>query len=423
MTTGVPSSSVPAPSLPMMMGNEIPSRCDVIPRSVNRSWRLRVACDTFTRVHPSSTWGSGCSPMRNAGSGSSASAWVARTENITISLPKEASPPYSRQLISDSRHSAAVDDNFGSGDGAGTGRDEEGNEVRHFLWLCRAAKGNAAERLHDNLLATFEIGAGLLPEPLRERHSGFGLHPARRDAHHAGAFRRNLFRQAFAVRSERRLRGGIGRRRSRQRKLVLDRGDMNNDTGSLLDHRRQERPVDANSGHQILIQLLRPLIVVDDGESTRRCARSAHDIDDDVDPAELFRNRGCQGGAAVCRRKVRRDEMHTFRQCLGRGTGGRYYLDADVTQYGHDGGPNALCATRDKRTTVSELEVEAHGMISSDAILSPSSPKKNRRSTGLPGKLPVRWLVMTVFPSSCTDAKGSLVYVYLPSAFHFLMAG
>src|ERR1700674_2051192 len=222
--------------------------------------------------------------------------------------------------------------------------------------------------------------------------------------------------------TSRRLRGGIGRRRSRKRKLVLDRSDMNNDTGSLLDHRRQERPVDANSGHQVLIQLLRPLIVVDDGESTRRCARSAHDIDDDVDPAKLFRNRGCQGGAGVCRRKVRRDEMHTFRQCLGRGTGGRYYLDADVTQYGHDGGPNALCATRDKRTTVSELKVEAHGMISSDAILSPSSPKKNRRSTGLPGKLPVRWLVMTVFPSSCSDTKGSLVYVYLPSAFHFLMA-
>jgi hypothetical protein len=45
-----------------------------------------------------------------------------------------------------------------------------------------------------------------------------------------------------------------------------------------------------------------------------------------------------------------------------------------------------------------------------------------RRSTGLPGKLPVSRLVMTVFPSCCSDAKGSLVYVYLPSAFHFLMA-
>src|SRR6202047_4675683 len=81
-------------------------------------------------------------------------------------------------------------------------------------------------------------------------------------------------------------------------------------------------------------------------------------------------------------------------------------LDADVTQYGHDGGADAHCATRDKRTAVSEFEVEAHGMISSDAILSPSSRKKNRRSTGLPGKLPVRRLVIRVFPSFCSEEKG-----------------
>src|SRR5216683_475809 len=104
--------------------------------------------------------------------------------------------------------------------------------------------------------------------------------------------------------------------------------------------------------------------------------------------------------------------MHTFRRCLRRRTGGRYYHDAGVTQYGHDGGTDALCATSDERTAVSEFEVEAHGMISSDAILSPSSRKKNRRLTGLPGKLPVRRLVIRVFPSFCSDAKGSLVYVY-----------
>src|SRR5262249_43443649 len=64
------------------------------------------------------------------------------------------------------------------------------------------------------------------------------------------------------------------------------------------------------------------------------------------------------------------------------------------------------------------------GMISSDAILSPSSPKKNRRFTGLPGKLPVSLLVTTNLPSFCSHANGSLVYWYLAEAstFHCLMA-
>src|SRR5262249_43508370 len=64
------------------------------------------------------------------------------------------------------------------------------------------------------------------------------------------------------------------------------------------------------------------------------------------------------------------------------------------------------------------------GMISSDAILSPSTPKKNRRFTGLPGKLPVSRLVTTTLPASCSQAKGSLVYSYLveTSAFHCLIA-
>ena len=64
-------------------------------------------------------------------------------------------------------------------------------------------------------------------------------------------------------------------------------------------------------------------------------------------------------------------------------------------------------------------------MISSDAILSPSSSKKNRRFTGLPGKLPVSRLVTTIFPSFCSHANGSLVYWYLAeaSAFHLLDRG
>src|SRR5437773_2930117 len=63
-------------------------------------------------------------------------------------------------------------------------------------------------------------------------------------------------------------------------------------------------------------------------------------------------------------------------------------------------------------------------MISNDAILSPSSLKKNRRSTGLPGKFPTRWQVTTVFPSFSSHFKGSHVYSYFAEAsvFHSLIA-
>src|SRR5262245_47786785 len=65
-----------------------------------------------------------------------------------------------------------------------------------------------------------------------------------------------------------------------------------------------------------------------------------------------------------------------------------------------------------------------YGMTSNDAILSPSSLKKNRRSTGLPGKFPTRWQVTTVFPSFSSNANGSHVYLYFveTSTFHALIA-
>ncbi len=44
--------------------------------------------------------------------------------------------------------------------------------------------------------------------------------------------------------------------------------------------------------------------------------------------------------------------------------------------------------------------------------LVPIEFEKNRRSTGLPGKFPTKWLVTTVFPSFSSHAIGSHVYSY-----------
>src|SRR5438552_16631245 len=86
MTTGVPSSRVPAASLPRIIGYVIPSGWPLIPRSVKRSWRFRLPWVTFTRTHPSGTSGSGRSPIFSAESGSSGAACVAYTANICLAL-------------------------------------------------------------------------------------------------------------------------------------------------------------------------------------------------------------------------------------------------------------------------------------------------------------------------------------------------
>ena len=58
---------------------------------------------------------------------------------------------------------------------------------------------------------------------------------------------------------------------------------------------------------------------------------------------------------------------------------------------------------------VYKLKIKFHGMISRNAIFPRSRRKKNRSSTGLPGKLPVNRLVTTVVPSRWSKANGSLV--------------
>ena len=58
---------------------------------------------------------------------------------------------------------------------------------------------------------------------------------------------------------------------------------------------------------------------------------------------------------------------------------------------------------------VHKLKITVYGMISRNAIFPRSMRKKKRRSTGLPGKLPVNRLVTTVVPPRCSMANGSLV--------------
>ena len=60
------------------------------------------------------------------------------------------------------------------------------------LGLCRSAERDAAETLHDDLLAALVVSAGLGREALRQCDRRLGFDPARRNAHHADALGRHL---------------------------------------------------------------------------------------------------------------------------------------------------------------------------------------------------------------------------------------
>src|SRR6266853_2382918 len=68
-----------------------------------------------------------------------------------------------------------------------------------------------------------------------------------------------------------------------------------------------------------------------------------------------------------------------------------------VVQHLDDGRADALRAGGDEHAPTGQFEIEAHGPISSRAILSPSRVNRYWRSTGLPGKSPVTRPVTVVW--------------------------
>ena len=63
---------------------------------------------------------------------------------------------------------------------------------------------------------------------------------------------------------------------------------MNDNAGALFGQNRQQSAIKPDSHHQILIQRLRPFIVVEHTVAASRCAGTAKDMHDNVDAAELF---------------------------------------------------------------------------------------------------------------------------------------
>src|ERR1700676_3837227 len=94
-----------------------------------------------------------------------------------------------------------------------------------------------------------------------------------------------------------------------QRHPVLNRSDMYDDAGALLDHRRQERAIEAHGAEEVLVERLVPFRVVEYGEAARRRGGTAHDMNDDVDTAETAEDRVRDGRASFDRRYIGDDEV------------------------------------------------------------------------------------------------------------------
>src|SRR5688572_21500143 len=130
---------------------------------------------------------------------------------------------------------------------------------------------------------------------------------------------------------------------------------------------------------------------------TRRPVRPAEDVHEDVDPAKAVKDTLCHACATRGRCDVRGDVVHVsvsvsgYRACRGDD------CRTSVAQHIDDGRADALGAGGDERAAPGQFEIEAHGAISSRAILSPSRMKRYWSSTGLPGNSPVTRPVTVVW--------------------------
>src|SRR5262245_46458969 len=190
---------------------------------------------------------------------------------------------------------------------------------------------------------------------------------------------------------------------------MLNRRDMNDDARSPRKHRRQQPPVQPHGWHQIQIDLLVPLRIIECGKPARRCLRPAKNVHDDVDGAKMGESALGDCSATDGRREVRRDVMHARDDIARQRPGSGHDVRTRLRQNLDDRGSDAFRPAGHERATTGELEVEDHGLISSLATLSPSTAKWYRSSRGLPGKSPVSRARTTTSSPKTSTVSGSLV--------------
>jgi hypothetical protein len=199
---------------------------------------------------------------------------------------------------------------------------------------------------------------------------------------------------------------------------------MYDNAGALLDHRRQERAIEAHGAEEVLVERLVPFRVVEYGEAARRRGGAAHDMNDDVDTTETAEDRVRDGCASFDRRYIGDDEVLGVGKTLRPRTSRGQSPGAGLAQRRNNGLTDALGAARHERALALKSEIAAHDLISRAAILPPSSVNTKSSVTGLPGKFPASFVLTTVLPSRADAATGSSVcwYFFAVSNRHALMA-
>ena len=148
-------------------------------------------------------------------------------------------------------------------------RGEARNATRSATSFGRAGRPIGMPPSEFKPWRTLIIGARFLRQLRDQTHGRFRLDPARGDPDHADALRAHFLGQALAVIRERGLRRGIRDGGVGQRHPSLDRSDMDDHSGALFEHHRQERAIQPDRREQVLIESPLPLLVVEYREAAR----------------------------------------------------------------------------------------------------------------------------------------------------------
>ena len=140
----------------------------------------------------------------------------------------------------------------------------------------------------------------------------------------------------------------------RERQLTLDRRDMDDHTGPLREHGRQQRAIEPHRRHQVEIDLFPPRLVVECGEPAGRRLRAAEHVDDDVDAAQVVEGALSDKGATLSRRDVRRDVVHAGKRAARNRASRGHHARAVLSQHLDDGGADSLRPGRDERSAARE---------------------------------------------------------------------
>jgi hypothetical protein len=172
-------------------------------------------------------------------------------------------------------------------------------------------------------------------------------------------------------------------------------------------HRGQQGPIEAHGRHQVEIDLLSPLFVVERREAAGGRLRSAEHVHDHIDTAQCVEREPSNTSAPLRCGDIRRDIVHAiWRLCRNRASG-RRDCHPILVQDLDDGGSHSLRAAGHERTTAGDFQVEVHAVISNRAIASLSKVKRYWSIAGLPGKSPLTRAVTTVLWPKVSCETGS----------------